>query len=208
MGEVSHVDVKYYKVVDADGCSTRGGNFQWDLPTKNSDGTWTPGAWAPSVDGIEPRRRGYHVCKGATHLIHWLGPRIFECEIAPNGIEQGDKVVASSVRLIAEVATWTERTARLFSADCAERVLHVFEKHFPNDKRPRLAIQAARDFAHGRISRADLTAARAAAWDAAWDAARGAARDAAWDAARDAARDAELRWQVQRLKEYLEGKHG
>ena len=32
----------------------------------------------------------------------------------------------------------------LFAADCAESVLHLYEKKYPNDKRPRAAIEAAR----------------------------------------------------------------
>jgi hypothetical protein len=95
-----------------------------------------------------------------------------------------------------------DKEIRLFAADCAEMVIPIYEKEYPNDKRPRLAIQAARDYANGLITLEELAAARdaardaawaaagAAAGDAAWAAARAAARDAAWAAARDAARDA------------------
>ena len=84
-----------------------------------------------------------------------------------------------------------DRRVRHWLADCSAHVLHIYEKDYPNDARPRDAIQAGRDFADGLI--------RAAAWAAAWDAARDAARDAAWGtargaawgAARDAARDAQ-----------------
>ena len=86
-----------------------------------------------------------------------------------------------------------DKEIRLFAADCAEFVLPIFEKEYPNDDRPRKAIQAARDYANGLMSREQLAAAwdaADAAWDAAgaaaWDAAD-AARAAAWDAARDAA---------------------
>lgn len=77
-----------------------------------------------------------------------------------------------------------EKEVRLFAADCAERVLHLFEDKFPEDKRPREAIQAARYFAEGKITEES----RAAAWDAARAAARAAraAARAAWDAARAA----------------------
>jgi hypothetical protein len=99
-----------------------------------------------------------------------------------------------------------DKEIRLFAADCAELVLHIFENRYPNDDCPRKAIQAARDYANGVIDKYELAAARDAAWDAAraaardaawdaarvaaWDAARAAARDAAWDAAGDAAWDA------------------
>ena len=91
-----------------------------------------------------------------------------------------------------------DKEIRLFAADCAELVLPIYEKQYPNDDRPRKAIQAARDYANGLISAEELAAADAAAWDAAWDAASAAldaasaaldARDAA-RAARDAARSA------------------
>ena len=66
-----------------------------------------------------------------------------------------------------------ERRLRLWTADCAARVLHIYEK---TDKSPapRAAIVAARQFARGEIS----DAARAAAWAAeeAWQIDRFVAR--------------------------------
>ena len=79
----------------------------------------------------------------------------------------------------------------------AEQVIDIFEKKYPNDKRPRKAIEAAKavlenDTTETRAAARDAAGAvGAAAWDAwaaAWAArdAAGAARAAAW-AARDAA---------------------
>ena len=59
-----------------------------------------------------------------------------------------------------------DKVARLMAADFAEAVLPLYETRYLHDTRPRDAIQAARDFAHGRIG----AAAWAAACDAAWDA--------------------------------------
>ena len=88
-----------------------------------------------------------------------------------------------------------DRIYRHMAADFAESVLYIFEDKYPNDNRPRLAIDAARDFADGKIDAAAKDAARAAAGDAAraadaaaWSAARSAW--AAWAAAMDAAGDA------------------
>ena len=82
----------------------------------------------------------------------------------------------------------TEQEQRLIGADFAERVLPLFETKYPDDDRPRNAIEAARAFARGEITKEQLAAASAAAWAAwaaAWDVsdAAWAARDAAWDAA-------------------------
>lgn len=72
----------------------------------------------------------------------------------------------------------SDKVSRLMAADFAESVLHYFTKERPNDERPANAIQAARDFANGKI----VAAAGAAAWAAAWAAARAAAGAVAGDA--------------------------
>jgi hypothetical protein len=84
-----------------------------------------------------------------------------------------------------------DREARLLACDYAENVLPLFEKEYPNDKRPRECIEVARRFANGKVTRAELAAAGDAAW-AAWADARDAAWAAwaAWDAARAAGADA------------------
>ena len=54
----------------------------------------------------------------------------------------------------------------LMCADIAESVLHIYSKHYPDDKRVPDAIQAKRDFANDLISQEQYDAARDAAWDA------------------------------------------
>jgi hypothetical protein len=95
---------------------------------------------------------------------------------------------------------FTERQCRAYAIYAARQVLHIFEKEYPNDKRPRLAIVAAEKYLKHPTEKnkekmaAAWDAAEDAARDAAWAAARAAAwaaaRAAAWDAARDAARAA------------------
>ena len=106
-----------------------------------------------------------------------------------------------------------DKEIRLFAADCAELVLPIFEKEYPNDDRPRKAIQAARDYVNGLIGIIELGAAADAAraawaaayavWNAAyavWNAAR-AAWAAAWAAA-DAARAADAVWNAAMAAEW------
>jgi hypothetical protein len=87
-----------------------------------------------------------------------------------------------------------------FACRCAEHVLHFYEDKYPDDKRPREAIEAARAYAEGRGSAAEAAeAAEAAAW-AAWaaeaaEATWAAAEAAAWAArAAEAAEAAEATW--------------
>ena len=180
----------YYKVTGPDGTAHHGGN-----------GKWTKNRWRSVKGEIIPCENGLHLCR-RQDLLTWLGPVIWRAEYEGELVEADDKVVARRARVVERLDNWNERTARLFAADCAERVLPAFEKAVPGDDRPRRAIEAARAYADGRIT----AAARDAAWDAAWDAARDAAWDAARAAARDAARDGFREWATDRLFDYLEGR--
>lgn len=88
-----------------------------------------------------------------------------------------------------------EREVRLFGCWCACQSLPIFERDYPNDMRPRQAIETAALYAEGIVDNAAWAAAwdaaRAAAWAAARDAAGDAAWAAAWAAAGDAAGDAQ-----------------
>ena len=169
----------YYKFLDPGG-RARFGDGTWHLP----DGG-RPGEWMPEITGLVPCQRGYHVATG-NQLLDWLGPELWEVECRGEHIALGDKHVFGQARLVRRLNGWNDRTARLFAADCAARVLHLFEYCCPGDMRPHRAIDVARAFAAGRATVEDLAAAR----DAAKAAAERAARDAPWDAVWDAAWDA------------------
>ena len=102
-----------------------------------------------------------------------------------------------------------EKFNRLLACDYAEHVLHIFEAEYPDDYRPRKAIEVARRYARGEVTKEELTAAEAAA-GAAWAAAgaartaAGAARATEWAAARYTAEAAERTWLEARLRELLE----
>ena len=55
-----------------------------------------------------------------------------------------------------------DKIARLFACDCAQRVLPLFEKKYPEDMRPRQTIETARKFANGEATKTELAAAGAA----------------------------------------------
>jgi hypothetical protein len=80
-----------------------------------------------------------------------------------------------------------QRLLALWAADCAEQVLPYFEENYPEDDRPRKAIEAGRAWARGEIAcgkaRATAVAAHAAARAADEGPARAAARAAGHAAA-------------------------
>ena len=95
-----------------------------------------------------------------------------------------------------------EKEARLFAADCAERVLHLYEDKYPGDDRPRKAIEAARMFARLEISPEEAQAACSAARSA-FSAADSAAYSAAYSAADAEADSQERKWQVKRFRKLI-----
>lgn len=156
----------------------------------------------------------------------WTSP-VTAAQARKRGATLDDIMWAAS--MVARSNLDVERRLRLWLADCVAHVLHIYERKYPADDRPREAIITSRAFARGEINAAArdaaCDAARDAAWDAemdtaAWNAARaasGAARaaNAAWDAAAsnaawaaaraasDAARATERRWQYDRLVLWL-----
>ena len=74
------------------------------------------------------------------------------------------------------------RALATWAAECAERVLALFEEAQPGDKRVRAAMHAARNWAKGNLSVAEARKAALAAYEA--------ARMAQSDVAREAARSA------------------
>lgn len=179
---------KLYKIVGLEGEPLHGGTGKWTLPKGKH-----PSKWMPKIENVEACRRGYHLIP-AKAIVEWL-PRAphtgYLCEAEGYGAsdKNGDKIAFAEARLLEVVGLLDEVSMQLAAADIAERVLPIFSKARPKDNRPALAIQAARDYALGKIKAAARDAARDAAWDAAAarDAAGAAACAAAWAAAGAAA---------------------
>ena len=101
---------------------------------------------------------------------------------------------------LTRVKGWNEKSARLFAADCAEHVLLAErEAGREPDERSWAAVEAARQYALGKIDSAAHSAAYSAAYSAAVSAAYHAADSAAYHAARSAERD----WQYGRFLHHI-----
>ena len=203
-----------YKFLTAEGCGPYS-KSKWSLPANGQ-----PGDWMPKVEELVMCEAGYHACR-EKNLTDWIDTTCYEFEYRGELLEGDDKVVVQEARLVRKL-NWDAKAARLFACDCAERVLPLFEKEYPNDARPRKSIKVARDHANGEATFAQLKAAKDAAWaasGAAWAAsdavsaaANAAAGGAAWaasDAARAAAKAAasDVRdWPNRLLVDYLEGR--
>jgi len=178
--------IKAYHFLQADMTAGSGDEKPWEIGEERT---------IKDKKSIKLCEYGYHSSPTLWDCLNYAsGPIACLVEISkPIGTDETKdqrKAVSASRKLIKAVNV--ERELRLFACDCAERVLHIYEKN-NSSKAPRKAIAVVRRFADGKATTEELAAAwdaaqaaRAAARDAAQDAAR-AARDAAWVAAQDAA---------------------
>jgi len=184
--------MKYYKFLTAD---NKGEYSKFDYTEYLPDGD-KPGKWLPEIETLSICESGYHACK-ASNLLEWVNAQLFEVELAGEIVEAENKVVAQNMRILRKVETWNDKTARLFACWCARDVLPLFEDKYPDDKRPRVAIETAEQYAEGNSTLEELAASwnasSAASWNASsaaswaassaassWAASRAASSAAAW----------------------------
>ena len=175
-----------YKVLGPKGEAIHGGSATWALPNGK------PGKWMPKIADPVCCEQGYHLVE-LPALAEWLRD---DCTIylaegkGPSDSDGTGKTAFSEARLLRRLYI-SERDLRLFAADCAEHVLPIWLAKYPKDDRPAKAIEAARAFARGEITRSAAWSAESAAWSAAGSAAGPAAGSAAWSAAGSAVSSAE-----------------
>ena len=141
---------------------------------------WKIGEWV-HVDGdIECCENGLHASKTIYSAFSYVqGSVLAKVEVKGRHDDQDDKSAYSDMRII-EAYEWTKKDSVALSIFSAEMCLKEFEKLYPDDDRPRKAIDAARAvLAHDTAK--NRSAARSVAWSAAWS-----AESAAWSAARSA----------------------
>lgn len=141
---------------------------------------WKVGEWYTYDGELKMCERGFHCSKGIYQAFSYVqGEILAEVEVKGKHLSENNKEVWQKMRAV-RVWKWKKKDSVLFAIYAAKLVLKEFEDRYPDDKRPREAIEAAQKYAdHPTKKNA------AAAWDA-WD-----AEAAAWAAARAAARAAE-----------------
>ncbi len=81
----------------------------------------------------------------------------------------------------------TDRDKHLLACDFAYDCLPIFEKEYPNDNRPRKAIEAKLFWLDGKITDGELDEAWESAWGSVWESAWESARASAWRSAWESA---------------------
>ena len=192
-----------------------------------SEPAWKVGETRTYSGKVRLCHTGYHSSRTWYDALRYA-PEGMACIVdVSKPIEWDDDKQASATRTLVACRD-ASGILRLYTADCAAHVLHIFEKLQPNDTRPRDTIEVARRYANGDATDQELRVARDAAWDAAkeptddpvFNAAFEAAESAAWAAseaevavvraaaeaaagAAGDAEDAEIKWQRRRLNRYM-----
>ena len=83
---------------------------------------------------------------------------------------RGDWMLWLVNRTCGPVNTNSHRKFTLAKAKCARLVLHLFERKYPDDKRPRMALEAAEAYAGGEMRSAYVASADVSAYAADADA--------------------------------------
>jgi hypothetical protein len=162
------MEVTYYKWLNPDRTTTYQG-VKWPKRV---------GVWTPDKTPV--------LCQSGWHLATHqgigeharVGAVLWTAEGRGESSDQDDKIAFTSARLVSEVGTLTHETAVLWAAECAKRVLTIYEDKYRDDKRPREAIAAAVKWAKNPTEK-NRVAAYHAASSSAYAAADAADLDAA-----------------------------
>jgi len=163
-----------------------------DMTSKN--GTiekWKLGAWKKHEGKLEMCNAGFHACESPLKAFqsYVYGPRLFIVEARGKVLhEKDDKFCSEEMRIVQEVENLKEVSVK-FAIWAAKKCLKNFETKYPQDKRPRQAIEAAEAWLKepSEENRIAASAAYYAAYAAADVAASAAAYYAAYAAASAAA---------------------
>jgi hypothetical protein len=177
---------------------------------------WKIGKWYKEIN-LSICIRGFHCSKTILDAMSYVSGEVLAIvETKGKHISQSDKECWQSMRIV-KAYKWTKKDSVALAIYSAELVLKNYEKVYPDDNRPRKAIEAAK-----KVLKKDTAKNRSAAWSArsaesAAESARSAAesaRSAAWSARsaawseESAARSAALKkinkWLVEHIKDLEE----
>lgn len=106
--------------------------------------TWEVNKWMHEDGKIEACKNGFHASK---NIIDAMGFVDMEClalvEVKGKSDKQTNKEAWSDMR-IKKAWKWEKEDSVALSIFAAELVIKMFEKEYPNDKRPREAIESAK----------------------------------------------------------------
>ncbi len=145
--------------------------------SENGNTKWEIGKWQKPIKNLVLCEKGYHCSKTIYQAFSYVqGEILCQVECKGKNLKDTDKEVWENQRVV-KAWKWTKKDSVALSIYAAELCIDNFEKVYPNDKRPREAIEAAKKFLKYPTA-ANRSAAESAARSAAWSAAESAAESA------------------------------
>ena len=161
------MNTKRYKFLRT-GLKSVNGNIRWEI-----------GKWEKHDGELEICESGFHCSKEPYDAFKYVQEEILaEVEVRGKNLKQEDKEVWQEMR-ITKTFKWTKKDSLKLAIFSTELVLKNFEKEYPDDKRPREAIEAAKKVLFKDTAK-NRSAARSAAESAAGSAE--SAAESAWSA--------------------------
>ena len=129
------------------------------LKSANGNIDWKIGEWQTVKLPLDICGNGFHASENVIDAMGYVPVEIIaRVEVDGAHEEQEDKQCWERMRII-EVRIWEKADSVALAIFAAELVLENFERVFPEDKRPRLAIEAAKEW-----MRNPSESAESAAW--------------------------------------------
>ncbi len=148
--------------------------FKKNLKSNHGDIKWKLNKWQTHKGKLEMCRSGFHCSKKIIDAMQYTSAEIIaQVEVKGKHLKHTDKQVWEQMCIV-KTWKWTKDDSVSLAIFTAELVLPNFEKVYPNDKRPKKAIEAAK-----RWLRKKSETARNAAVSAAKGARNAAARASA-----------------------------
>lgn len=126
-------------------------------------------------DNIKIYERGFHASKRAIDAMGYVPCEVLAIvEVKGKSEKEKDKECWSEMRIV-KTYKWTKKDSVSLAIYSAELVIDIYEKQYPDDDRPRKAIEAAKkvlknDTKENRdAARSAESAAESAAWSAAYE---------------------------------------
>jgi len=148
------------------------------IRSDNGDITWKIGKLVTYKGELKLCHSGLHCSKEINQAFSFVqGEILAQVECSGKHLEEEDKDAWQKMKIV-KAWKWQKEDSVALAIFCAELVIDIFEKEYPDDKRPREAIKAAKKWLKNPTEK---NRAAADAADAAW-AARDAAEAATWTA--------------------------
>jgi hypothetical protein len=113
------------------------------LKSNSGNLKWRVGKWN-HIDELEICQSGLHCSKTPYQAFSFVqGEVLAIVETKGKSIIQDDKECWSDMKIV-KTYKWTKKDSVAFAIYAAELVIKNYEKEYPNDKRPREAIEAAK----------------------------------------------------------------